>query len=111
MTKSSPASKPAATTSPAAAPAPNGWVRPSLADRRLRAEVSDPGPGVPANERTQLFREHARLSPRPTGGKKSNDLDLAIAIVKHLVESQNGTVSADFPATGGSIFWCEIPVA
>jgi signal transduction histidine kinase len=84
-------------------------VRLALADRRLRAEVHDTGPGVPADERAQLFREHARLSPRPTAGEESNGLGLAI--VKHLVESQNGSVGADFPQTGGSIFWCEIPVA
>jgi two-component system sensor histidine kinase/response regulator len=81
----------------------------ALAERRLRAEVADNGPGVPANERTQLFREHARLSPRPTAGEESNGLGLAI--VKHLVESQNGTVGADFPPTGGSVFWFELPVA
>ncbi|MCX6954742.1 MAG: hybrid sensor histidine kinase/response regulator [Verrucomicrobia bacterium] len=90
---------------------PGGRVTVTLvrADRRLRAEVRDTGPGVLANERAQLFREHARLSPRPTGGEESNGLGLAI--VKHLVESQNGVVGADFPATGGSVFWFEIPVA
>lgn len=88
-----------------------GTVTVTLAStgRHLRAEVRDTGPGVPAHERIQLFQEHARLSPRPTGGEESNGLGLAI--VKHLVESQGGTVGADFPATGGSIFWCEIPAA
>jgi CheY-like chemotaxis protein len=74
---------------------------------RLRVEVRDSGPGVPVAERPQLFVEHARLSPRPTGGEESNGLGLAI--VKHLVESQAGTVGAEFPADGGSIFWCEFP--
>ena len=84
-------------------------VRLALAERRLRAEIHDTGPGVPANERAQLFREHARLSPRPTAGEESNGLGLAI--VKHLVESQNGSVGTDFPATGGSVFWFELPAA
>jgi two-component system sensor histidine kinase/response regulator len=83
-------------------------IRLALADHRLRAEVHDTGPGVPLAERPLLFREHARLSPRPTGGEESNGLGLAI--VKHLAESQHGAVGADFPATGGSIFWCELPV-
>lgn len=75
--------------------------------QRLRVEVRDTGPGVPAAERAQLFREHARLSTRPTGGEESNGLGLAI--VKHLVESQAGEVGAAFPADGGSIFWFELP--
>jgi signal transduction histidine kinase len=74
---------------------------------RVRAELHDTGPGVPAAERDRLFTEHARLSPKPTGGEESNGLGLAI--VKHLVESQAGTVGAEFPAAGGSVFWFELP--
>jgi signal transduction histidine kinase len=74
----------------------------------VRAEVQDNGPGVPASERGQLFQEHAKLSPRPTGGEDSHGLGLAI--VKHLVEAQGGTVGASFPSDGGSVFWFELPV-
>jgi two-component system sensor histidine kinase RpfC len=50
------------------------------------------------------------MSPRrPTGGEESNGLGLAI--VKHLIESQGGTTGAEFPETGGSVFWFELPVA
>jgi two-component system sensor histidine kinase/response regulator len=77
---------------------------------RLRAEIQDTGPGIPVTERVQLFREHARLSPRPTAGEESHGLGLAI--VKHLVESQGGTTGAEFPEkTGGSLFWFELPIA
>ena len=62
---------------------------------------------MPPAEREELFREHARLSPKPTAGEESNGLGLSI--VKHLVVSQAGTVGADFPAGGGSIFWFELP--
>jgi two-component system sensor histidine kinase/response regulator len=82
-------------------------VRATTVDTRVRLTVQDSGPGVPPAERELLFREHARLSPRPTGGEESNGLGLAI--VKHLVESQAGTVGAEFPANGGSIFWFELP--
>lgn len=74
----------------------------------VRVEVRDTGPGIPAAEREQLFREHARLSPRPTGGEESNGIGLAI--VKHLVEAQSGQVGAEFPTAGGSVFWFELPV-
>jgi signal transduction histidine kinase len=82
-------------------------VRTSSTGARVRAAVEDSGPGVPVAERDRLFREHARLSPRPTAGEESNGLGLAI--VKHLVEAQGGTVGADFPAAGGSVFWFELP--
>jgi two-component system, sensor histidine kinase and response regulator len=82
-------------------------VRTLAAKRHVRVEVQDTGPGVPTAERPQLFREHVRLTPRPTAGEESNGLGLAI--VRHLVESQSGTVGADFPATGGSVFWFELP--
>jgi K+-sensing histidine kinase KdpD len=47
--------------------------------------------------------------PTLTAGEESNGLGLAI--LKHLVESQNGSAGADFRATGGRgrIFWCEVP--
>ncbi len=75
---------------------------------RVRVEVRDSGPGVPMAERDGLFREHAQLSPQPTGGEESHRIGLAI--VKHLIESQAGAVGADFPASGGSVFWFELPV-
>jgi two-component system, sensor histidine kinase and response regulator len=82
-------------------------IRTLAAPERSRVEVHDTGPGVPAAERAQLFREHARLSVRPTAGEESHGLGLAI--VKHLVESQGGAVGAEFPAAGGSVFWFEVP--
>lgn len=82
-------------------------IRTRSAGDRVRVEVQDTGPGVPVTERSLLFQEHARLSPRPTGGEESNGLGLAI--VKHLIESQAGAVGADFPDPRGSVFWFELP--
>lgn len=75
----------------------------------VRAEVADTGPGVPEAERAALFTEYARLSVRPTGGEESTGLGLSI--VKQLIESQGGRTGAEFPATGGSVFWFELPIA
>lgn len=79
-----------------------------VSGNRLRLAVRDTGPGVPANERDQLFREAAKLSPRPTAGEESHGHGLAI--VKDLVESQEGAVGADFPPAGGSVFWAEFAI-
>jgi signal transduction histidine kinase len=82
-------------------------VRTSRRDGAVRCEVADTGPGVSAAERGQLFLEHGKLSPQPTAGEESNGVGLAI--VKHLIESQRGKVGAEFPASGGSVFWFELP--
>jgi two-component system sensor histidine kinase/response regulator len=84
-------------------------VRTRATGMRLRIEVVDSGPGVPSGERGALFTEYARLSPRPTAGEESNGVGLSI--VKQLVESQGGSVGAEFPAGGGAVFWLELPMA
>ncbi len=84
-------------------------VRTSADDFRVRCEVIDNGPGVPATERQRLFTEHAQLSNRPTAGEESTGLGLSI--VKQLIESDGGRVGADFPSEGGSVFWFELLIA
>jgi two-component system sensor histidine kinase/response regulator len=84
-------------------------VESQIAPPRLRVAVSDSGPGIPLAERSQLFVDGARLTPRPTAGEETHGHGLAI--VKQLLESQGGAVGADFPAAGGSVFWFELPAA
>lgn len=69
--------------------------------------VKDEGPGIPEDEREQLFTEFGKLSTSPTGGESSTGLGLWI--VKHLTSLQNGTVGVDFPESGGSLFWLALP--
>jgi signal transduction histidine kinase len=79
----------------------------SARDRCWRIEVQDQGPGIPSAERDRLFVEFARISNRPTGGETSTRLGLSI--VKALADAQGGKVGAEFPPSGGSIFWLELP--
>ena len=74
----------------------------------VRFEVRDQGPGVRETERSLLFTEFAKLSNKPTGNEVSTGLGLAV--VKKLIEGQNGTVGASFPDEKGSIFWFELPL-
>lgn len=76
-------------------------------DRCVRLNVQDEGPGIPEDERDQLFTEFGQLSTQPTGGESRSGLGLWI--VKQLVELQQGTVGVECPASGGSIFWLELP--
>jgi two-component system sensor histidine kinase/response regulator len=76
-------------------------------DDMLCIHVSDQGPGIPHEERSQLFQMFTKLSPRPTGGEGSTGLGLWI--VRQLVELQGGKLGADFPPDGGSVFWVALP--
>lgn len=76
---------------------------------RVRINVADQGPGIPADERDRLFKEFSKLSTRPTAGEASSGLGLWI--VKQMVNLQGGEVSVDCPPDGGSIFWIELPHA
>ncbi|MHB8418562.1 MAG: sensor histidine kinase [Myxococcales bacterium] len=76
------------------------------AGERLRFEVEDSGPGVPADLRDRLFEPYVR---GPETGQPG--LGLGLATVKMLAETHGGAVGVR-PAPGrGSCFWFELPVA
>src|SRR5690606_28972137 len=76
---------------------------------RIRINVADQGPGIPAGERDRLFKEFSKLSTRPTAGESSSGIGLWI--VKQMVNLQGGEVGVDCPPDGGSIFWIDLPHA
>jgi CheY-like chemotaxis protein len=69
--------------------------------------VADAGPGVPADQRDDLFRWFMRRQPdeaRPPFG-----IGLGLAVVKAVVLAHNGRVGIEDRPGGGSIFWFELP--
>lgn len=74
----------------------------------FRIEVQDQGPGIPEEERSLLFKQFRCLSTKPTGGEKS--VGLGLWAVQNMAGAMGGRVGADFPSTGGSIFWFELPL-
>lgn len=73
-------------------------------------EVSDTGPGIPADEFHRLFKKYSRLSTTPTGGEKSSGVGLAIC--KRLVDLHGGCITAgNNPAGPGALFRVALPVA
>lgn len=81
----------------------------SVDSDRARITVADQGPGIREDERDRLFLEFSKLSTRPTGGEASTGLGLWI--VKQMMNVQGGETGADFPESGGSVFWVELPTA
>jgi len=82
-----------------------GAIATSFAGGRGRVEVRDPGPGCGGARTGDALHGKRLTEAQPTDGEGSNGLGLAIG--KHLVKSQVGTVGAEFREAGGSIFWLE----
>ena len=73
---------------------------------RAVVAVRDHGPGVPAEEREQLFQKFARLST--AGGTRGSGLGLFIS--RGIVQDHGGELWAEWPDGGGSVFRFTIPL-
>jgi two-component system sensor kinase FixL len=82
-----------------------GDIRVTLSSRDAmsRIEIADQGPGIPAEIRAVLFRPFKTTKARGTG--------LGMATAKRLLESQNGSIEVDCPASGGTVITMSIPSA
>ncbi|HOG48463.1 MAG TPA: ATP-binding protein, partial [Anaerolineae bacterium] len=71
----------------------------------VRIAVRDHGPGIPPEQRPQLFTRFFKAGvERPAGG-----LGLGLYIGQRIVALHGGTLSAEFPADGGSRFVVQLP--
>jgi len=80
-----------------------------LADGRVRIEVSDDGPGIPAAQRERIFERFYRIDPgrsRAMGGT-----GLGLSIVKHMVDAMGGRVGVRDNQPRGARFWIDLPPA
>ncbi len=71
--------------------------------------VEDDGPGIPADQRANIFDAFHRLDPsrdRATGG-----FGLGLAIVKGIMLAHNGTAAISDSQLGGACFTCRWPHA
>ena len=84
------------------------------ADRRLRFEVVDSGPGVPPAAQSQLFQPFTQLDVSTT--RQFGGTGLGLAISRQLVELLGGRIGVTSPAPParaeggpGSVFWFSLP--
>ena len=84
-------------------------VRTVAAPDSVTFEVSDTGPGIPADEMDKLFVAYAGLTNRPTAGEHSTGLGLSIC--KELIGLHGGDIGARNNPDGGATFWFRLPVA
>jgi len=74
---------------------------------RARVEISDRGPGVPAEDRQRIFDKFAVVSSRRRG--RHHSAGLGLAFCKLAVEAHGGTIGVEPRAPEGCTFWFELP--
>lgn len=88
---------------------PGGTVTVTLARREgaLSVEVSDTGPGIPAERLERLFRPFSQADASTTRTHGGTGLGLAIA--KRLVELMGGAIGVRSEPGHGATFWFTLP--
>ncbi len=76
-------------------------------EQNFRLEVEDTGTGIPANEISRLFQEFEQL---PNSRKAEQGTGLGLALTRHIVEAQGGTVAVRSEVGRGSIFSAVLPL-
>jgi two-component system nitrogen regulation sensor histidine kinase NtrY len=71
------------------------------AQRTVRVEVADTGPGLPVEDKEKLFLPHFSTKKKGTG--------LGLAIVRQIVKEHNGAVSVQDNKPAGAKFTIELP--
>jgi len=74
---------------------------------RVRLEVADSGPGVPADLRQSVFERF--FQAEDSGTRRFGGTGLGLAIAKEFVDLHRGSISVDQAPEGGALFAVEIP--
>jgi PAS domain S-box-containing protein len=77
------------------------------ASERLKIEVIDTGPGVPADRMSALFQRFSQIEGPAT--RKFGGTGLGLAISKGLVEAMGGEIGVSSQEGDGACFWFTIP--
>jgi two-component system OmpR family sensor kinase len=84
-------------------------VRVTAEDERAVLEVSDEGPGVPAEEADRIFERFYRTDQ--SRARSQGGVGLGLAIVRSVVEAHGGAVAYRPRPGGGSVFRVSLPLA
>jgi two-component system OmpR family sensor kinase len=74
-------------------------------DGRIRLEVRDAGPGVPAGSEERIFERFYRADPARSGGGTG----LGLSIARAIAEAHGGAIRAATAGSGGAAVTLELP--
>ena len=75
----------------------------------VRFEVEDGGPGIPAHQRGQLFRDFSQIKLQP--GAELTGTGLGLAISAQIAAAMGGRIGVEDGVPQGALFWVELPLA
>lgn len=79
-------------------------IRAEPASEGARFSIEDTGPGIPEDQRTQLFSRHAGRRPCQGTG-------LSVYVAKGIIEAHGGAISAESEVGRGSTIYFTLPAA
>ena len=84
------------------------WVKAQRETGRVRVEVGDSGPGIPAAEQERIFQEFQQVESSAKGKPEGTGLGLALA--KKFVEMHGGEIWVESEVGKGSRFFFTLPM-
>ena len=84
-------------------------IRMQVTADRVRVDVRDRGPGVPAKFEKRLFQRFAQADA--SDSRQNTGTGLGLSISKAILERMSGTIGYEPAEGGGSRFYFELPIA
>lgn len=85
------------------------WVRGKFADRQMRIEVADDGPGIPSADLPHIFERFRRVDK--SRNREKGGAGLGLSICKAIVESHGGQIDVQSSPGNGTSITVTFPVA
>ncbi|MBN2002525.1 MAG: GAF domain-containing sensor histidine kinase [Anaerolineae bacterium] len=76
-------------------------------NQQIVIEVTDTGPGIPAEQISKLFRKFSRL---PGGESKATGTGLGLVVARQIVEAHQGQIGVRSEVGRGSTFYFTLPI-